>query len=101
VAGDRHAFYAGLAASALPPKNFDPVGVAFVTASISMVNSFELLLASLPPEHPLKALYVREGNDAATFEPVINMLLRHGVRSGLKYASTGDVNRRGACRIRS
>src|SRR5262249_23490466 len=35
VAGDRHSFWAGLAAKALPPKPFEPVGIAFITGSIS------------------------------------------------------------------
>src|SRR6185436_8289449 len=29
VAGDRHSFWAGLAAKALPPAPFEPVGIAF------------------------------------------------------------------------
>jgi alkaline phosphatase D len=35
VAGDRHAFWAGLAAKSLPPKSCEPVGIAFVTGSLS------------------------------------------------------------------
>src|SRR5262249_56612261 len=35
VAGDRHAFWAGLPSRSLPPKPFDPVGVEFVVGSIS------------------------------------------------------------------
>ena len=35
VSGDRHSFWAGYAAKALPPKAFEPVGVAFITGSIS------------------------------------------------------------------
>jgi alkaline phosphatase D len=31
VSGDRHSFWAGLAAATLPPKPFQPVGLAFVT----------------------------------------------------------------------
>ena len=44
VAGDRHSFWAGLAAKALPPQTFEPVGVAFITGSISapgLVEAFE------------------------------------------------------------
>ena len=44
VAGDRHSFWAGLAAKSLPPKPFEPVGVAFVWGSISapgLVEAFE------------------------------------------------------------
>src|SRR5205814_4445304 len=35
VSGDRHSFWAGLSAKTLPPKAFEPVGVAFITGSIS------------------------------------------------------------------
>lgn len=35
VSGDRHSFWAGYAARALPPEKFEPVGVAFITGSIS------------------------------------------------------------------
>ena len=43
VAGERHSFWAGLAAKALPPKAFEPVGVAFVTGSISAPGVVEVL----------------------------------------------------------
>ena len=33
VAGDRHSFWAGLAAKSLPPQAFEPLGVAFITGS--------------------------------------------------------------------
>jgi alkaline phosphatase D len=35
VSGDRHSFWAGYAAKALPPGNFQPVGLSFVGASIA------------------------------------------------------------------
>ena len=35
VAGDRHSFWAGYAAKALPPAAFEPVGVTFVGGSIT------------------------------------------------------------------
>ena len=43
VAGDRHSFWAGLAAKSLPPRPFEPVGVAFVTGSISAPGMIEAL----------------------------------------------------------
>jgi alkaline phosphatase D len=93
VAGDRHSFWAGLAAPTLPPSAFEPVGVAFITASISAPNSADLLDAGLPKDHPLRELYFlqRPGNPYP--QPVINMLLRHGVRSALEYARDGDAAR--------
>jgi alkaline phosphatase D len=81
VAGDRHSFWAGLASKTLPPAPFSPVGVAFVTGSISAPGILEALEHSLPKDHPLRALYV----------PALNMLLRHGVRSCLEYAKSGDI----------
>jgi alkaline phosphatase D len=85
VAGDRHSFWAGLAAKALPPKPFRPVGVAFVTGSISAPGLVEALEHNLPKDHPLRALYLRQG------DPTVNMLVRHGVRSCIEYAASGDI----------
>ncbi len=81
VSGDRHAFLAGLAAKALPRHEFKPVGLAFVTGSLSAPGTIEAYEHKFPKEHPLRALYV----------PGINMLLKHGVRSCLEYARSGDV----------
>jgi alkaline phosphatase D len=58
VAGDRHSFWAGLAAKSLPPKSFEPVGIAFITGSISAPGFVEALEHNLPKEHPLRCLYV-------------------------------------------
>src|SRR5690348_15743080 len=41
VSGDRHSFWAGYAAKALPPAAFEPVGVTFVGGSISSPGLFE------------------------------------------------------------
>ena len=81
VSGDRHSFWAGLAAKALPPKEFKPVGLAFVTGSLSAPGMVESQEHKFPKDHPLRALYV----------PGINMLLKHGVRSCLEYARSGDA----------
>ena len=91
VAGDRHSFWAGLAAKALPPSPFTPVGVAFVTGSISAPGMVEALEHSFPKDHPLRALYLGQGPNDQQPQPTVNMLLRHGVRSCLQYAKTGDV----------
>jgi alkaline phosphatase D len=56
VAGDRHSFWAGLAAKTLPPKPFAPVGIAFVTGSISAPGLVEALENALPKDHPLRSL---------------------------------------------
>jgi alkaline phosphatase D len=91
VAGDRHSFWAGLAAKALPPKPFVPVGIAFVTGSISAPGIIEALEHSLPKDHPLRSLYVGQGPEDRTPQPTLNMLIRHGVRSCLEYARSGDI----------
>jgi alkaline phosphatase D len=92
VAGDRHAFWAGLPSRSLPPKPFEPVGVEFVVGSISSPGVLEAT-ERLPRETPLRGMYVAERAGAAQPEPTINMLLRHGVRSALEYASSGDVQK--------
>lgn len=91
VAGDRHSFWAGMAAKSLPPQSFSPVGVAFVTGSISAPGFVEAFEHGLPKDHPLRALYLGQGPGDAKPQPSINMLVRHGVRSCLEYAESGDV----------
>ncbi len=91
IAGDRHSFWAGLAAKALPPKPFVPVGIAFVTGSISAPGVVEALEHALPKDHPLRSLYVGQGPADHTPQPILNMLVRHGVRSCLEYTKSGDI----------
>lgn len=91
VAGDRHSFWAGLAAKALPPKPFAPVGVAFVTGSISAPGMVEAMEHNFPKEHPLRALFLGQGPGDKSPQPTVNMLLRHGVKSCLEYAKSGDI----------
>lgn len=91
VAGDRHSFWAGLAAKSLPPKPFVPAGIAFVTGSISAPGIVEALEHSLPKEHPLRLLYVGQGPGDHAMQPTLNLLIRHGVRSCFEYARSGDI----------
>ena len=93
VAGDRHSFWAGLPSRSLPPKPFQPVGVEFVVGSISSPGVFEAAERGLPKETPLRGMYLAERTGAATPDPTINMLLRHGVRSALEYAHSGDIQK--------
>ncbi len=93
IAGDRHSFWAGLAAKALPPKPFVPVGIAFVTGSISAPGIVEALEHSFPKDHPLRSLYLGQGPGDNVPQPTLNMLVRHGVRSCLEYAKTGDIGK--------
>jgi alkaline phosphatase D len=87
ISGDRHSFWAGFAASALPPKQFEPVGVAFVVGSISAPGIVEALEHALPKDHPLYGLYLTPGKPQA----VVNLLMHHGVRTCLEYGRTGDI----------
>jgi alkaline phosphatase D len=91
VAGDRHSFWAGLASKSLPPKPFVPIGVAFVTGSISAPGLVEALEHTLPKDHPLRSLYVGRGPGDHAPQPTVNMLARHGVRSCIEYAKSGDI----------
>jgi alkaline phosphatase D len=91
IAGDRHSFWAGLAAKSLPPKPSNPVGIAFVVGSISAPGFVEAFEHVLPKDHPLRALYLGQAPGDATPQPTINLLLRHGVRSCLEYQHSGDL----------
>ncbi|MGA8036703.1 MAG: alkaline phosphatase D family protein [Candidatus Acidiferrales bacterium] len=93
VAGDRHSFWAGYAAANLPPKTFTPVGIAFVTGSISAPGIIEALEHSFPKDHPLRTLYVGQAAGAPGPQPTMNLLLHHGVRACLEYQRTGDAVR--------
>src|SRR5579863_3784938 len=91
VAGDRHSFWAGLAAKSLPPKPFAPVGIAFVTGSISAPGIVEALEHNFPKDHPLRALYVGKGPNDHAPQPTLNLLAKHGVRACLEYVRSGDI----------
>jgi alkaline phosphatase D len=91
VAGDRHSFWAGLAAKSLPPKAFAPVGVAFVTGSISAPGLVEAFEHRFPKDHPLRSLFLGQAPEDQHPQPTINLLLRHGVKSCLEYEKSGDL----------
>ena len=93
VAGDRHAFWAGYAASDLPPAKFEPVGLSFVGASLSSAGAMEANEHSLPKTAPLRPLFLADRPDGAKPDWTFNMLLKHGVRSCLEYAKTFDLRR--------
>ena len=91
VAGDRHSFWAGLTAKALPPRPVEPVGVEFITGSISAPGLVEALEHRLARDHPLRALYLASVGPDPHPQPTMNMLVRHGVKSCLEFARTGDA----------
>jgi alkaline phosphatase D len=92
VSGDRHSFWAGLVSKALPPEAFEPVGVEFITGSISAPGIVEAAEHNLV-DHPLRSLYVHAAAPGAPLAPTIHMLLLHGVRSCLELIKSGDADR--------
>lgn len=90
VSGDRHSFWAGLAAKALPPDAFDPVGIAFITGSISAPGMVEALGYKLSKDAAIRPFYFADFSGEEKARPTINMLVQHGVNSCLEYAKSGD-----------
>lgn len=88
VSGDRHSFWAGYAAPKLPPAGFNPVGISFITGSISAPGMGEAI--EFMKESPKRGLYIRKVGDAPP-EHTINLTLKRGVRSALEYAASGDI----------
>ena len=89
LSGDRHSFWAGYAAKALPPEPFEPIGVAFVGASICSPGMVEALEHRFPKDHPLRPLFLAD--IGGKMKPAVNLLMHHGVRSCLEYQRTGDA----------
>lgn len=97
VGGDRHAFYAGLASKALPPKKFEPLGVEFITGSISQQTVFEVVEITMKKDHPKRVLQLIDKPDG-TVIPSMNVTPLHGVLSTLKLKETGDMKQARAVR---
>src|SRR5262249_25205600 len=72
LAGDRHAFWAGRPSKSLPPKPFEPVGLEFVTGSISAPGFLESAEHRLPKDVPLRGMYLADRPGTAKPEPTIN-----------------------------
>jgi alkaline phosphatase D len=98
VAGDRHSFWAGLSAKALPPASFEPVGVAFITGSISAPGLVESLEHRFPKDHALRPLFLADRPGQARPDAAVNLLLHHGVASCLEYQRSGDAAKARAAR---
>jgi alkaline phosphatase D len=92
VSGDRHSFWAGLAAKALPPAAFEPVGVTFVVGSISAPGMAEANEHNQKKDDPLRPLFVANPGGGPP-QPTVNLLLHHGVRSALEFARSGDLQK--------
>lgn len=93
VAGDRHSFWAGYAAKALPPAAFEPVGVSFVGGSMISPGAAEANEYNQKKDgNPTRGLYIAEDKDGKP-QSTQNLLLRHGVRSALEYAASKDLQK--------
>ena len=93
VSGDRHSFWAGYAASELPPGKFEPVGLSFVGASLTSPGVMEAYEHKLPKDTPLRQLFLADRPAGEAPHWTYNMLLKHGVRSCLEYAKNFDLKR--------
>ncbi len=87
LAGDRHAFFAGVLSRSLPPQAFEPVGVEFVVGSVSAPGLAEAAQYALAKDHPLRPLYLQGAAPAANFTAL------HGVRASLELARSGNLER--------
>jgi alkaline phosphatase D len=92
VAGDRHSFWAGLPSKTLPPENFEPVGVEFITGSISSPGIFEVAEHVIGTDDPLRPLWLHDQPDGSV-APAMNLAALHGVRSALELQASGDIGR--------
>lgn len=97
VGGDRHAFHAGLVSKSLPPKEYKPLGVEFVTGSVSQQTLFEVLQVTMKKDHPKRVLQLIDRPDG-TMLPSVNVTALHGVLSTLKLQETGDMEQARAVR---
>jgi len=88
VAGDKHSFWAGLTSADLPPRAYDPVGVEFVTGSISAQGLVELMDRIVKPDHALRALYYAGEHHEI---PAFNYTLLHGVRAALALSENASA----------
>jgi alkaline phosphatase D len=91
IAGDRHAFQAGVLSESLPPKSFLPVAVEFVTGSVSAPGLFEAAGYNIPKDHPWRSIYLHTPAVESPAQPAINLSLMQGVRASLALQRTGDV----------
>jgi alkaline phosphatase D len=91
LAGDRHSFFAGVLSPSLPPKEFKPVGVEFITGSVSAPGIAESVEYNIPADQPLRALYIYQPAATAKLQPAVNMTGLHGVRASLALQRTDDL----------
>jgi alkaline phosphatase D len=90
LAGDRHAFYAGWLAPTLPPKPYVPVGLEFVTGSVSAPGLAEALDHSMTSDKPWAAIYRQQANPDAPALTTIDLSARRGVNASLALQRGAD-----------
>jgi alkaline phosphatase D len=91
LAGDRHAFFAGVTSKTLPPQAFEPVGLDFVGASISTPGLGEAMEFVVPKDSPLRAAYLYAPPSGGPIECAADFSVRHGVRASLTLQQTHDL----------
>ncbi len=89
VAGDKHSFWAGYPSETLPPRPFEPVGVEFITGSISQQGLAEVQELTFPADNALRPFYVHDRPDGSK-QHALSMTLLHGVRAALVLKNTDD-----------
>ena len=72
-------------------RQFEPIGVEFVTGSISAPGIAEAMEFNLPATHPLRSLYVYQPPDNAPPQAAINLSILRGVRASLELQRTHDL----------
>jgi alkaline phosphatase D len=92
IAGDRHAFCAGVVSTELPPRLFDPVAPEFITGSISAPGLFEAAEYAIPPNLPIGPIYVHR-TPAGVWEPALNVSIMHGVSASLELQRSSSLDR--------
>jgi len=92
VSGDRHSFWAGYAAAALPPRKYEPVGLSFVGGSLVSPGGQEAWEHGFKKDRTMRPLYLADRPDGKIV-CTYNMMLKHGVRSALEYAKSFDLEK--------
>jgi alkaline phosphatase D len=91
IAGDRHAFLAGVVSPDLPPKPFEPAGVEFVVGSISAPGLAEAARYAVTRDNSLRPIYVHDPAGGGPPGPACNVAVLYGVRASLELARTRDL----------
>ncbi len=97
VAGDKHSFWAGYPSKSLPPLAFEPVGVEFITGSISAQGLAEIAELIVGKHDALRPIYIHDRADG-TMHCSLNTTVLHGVGAALALQKTGDLQQARAAR---